>query len=382
MKPALEEQHNIIERALGERMLNHAFIFLRQWAKELGNTPFNDRIRSLEHNYAALFDYFLAGDDTDREQVHDQMTTETYRLADEMYAAVRLKRNIVPEVFGYDAQSPESYLRYFFFCQQLTEQDFDWLYQLERQPDGATTLVPILSTLAASMKDCFQEAVFSMFIDFIDSDNHVVASQALMCSIILFVQYDLRIDFFPHLQNAFVSKIGDGQEAFDILTAIIRSPRNIEQLHVHIQSPDENSENNDNYENYVKSIVTFLPDTWVFDTIVADNEQRYLDIQQLYLSIGYMDLMWDRIDEAEQILVQRLRSQQPTVYDYINYAHCCFVKGDRILAYENYRQAKSMCASNQQFLDIFRPDRKALLDNGISLDDIYLIEDQLLRPTT
>jgi hypothetical protein len=52
-----------------------------------------------------------------------------------------------------------------------------------------------------------------------------------------------------------------------------------------------------------------------------------------------------------------------------------------MMAYENYRQAKSMCKTNQEFLDLFRPDRKALVNKGILLDDVYLMEDQLLRRT-
>ena len=102
-------------------------------------------------------------------------------------------------------------------------------------------------------------------------------------------------------------------------------------------------------------------------------------VEKAYLTVGYMDLMWDRVEEAEEWLVEKLRSGDANVFDYMNYGHCCFLRGDRILAYENYRQAKSLCKSNQEFLDLFRPDRKALIDKGIPLEDVYLMEDQLLR---
>jgi len=403
MSLSLSEQHNIIERALGERMLNHAFIFLRQWAKELGDTPFNDRIRSLEQNYSSLFDYYLSGDDTDRNFIHDEMTTSVYRLSDEMYAAMRLHRKEIPEVIGYDRTNSGSALHYFYYCQNIREEDLDWLYELERQNEDSNMLVPIMSTLATNMRELFQENVLQMLIDFIDSSNHLTASQAMLFSIILLAQYDLRIDFFPHLQNAFVEKIGDGEEAFNMLSALIRTSRTVllkkeeledldredtpeevrkivrDQLE-EIKKTGESSINTEEAE-YVRAIVSIIPDTWVYEIIVGEDEKRQSIIEKTYLTIGYMDLMWDRIDEAEDWLVEKLRSGEANINDYINYGHCCFVKGDRMMAYENYRQAKSMCKTNQEFLDLFRPDRKALVNKGILLDDVYLMEDQLLRRT-
>ena len=176
MSLSLIEQHNIIERALSERMLNHAFIFLRQWAKELGDTPFNDRIRSLENNYVSLFDYYLSGDDTDREEVRDKMTTEVYRLSDEMFSTMRVKRGEIPEVKGYDRDNLESVLHYFYYCTELREEDLDWLYELESQEDCVSTLVPVMSTIANNMRDLFQEKSLQLFIDFIDSPHHLVAA--------------------------------------------------------------------------------------------------------------------------------------------------------------------------------------------------------------
>lgn len=402
MKLSLAEQHNIIERALGERMLNHAFIFLRQWAKELGDTPFNDRIRSLEQNYVSLFDYYLSGDDTDREAIHDEMTTEVYRLSDEMYGAMRLKRQEVQEVIGFERDKIESAIRYFYFCQAIREEDFDWLYEVNEQENGSSVLVPVMSVLATNMRDVFQENGLQLFIDLLDSPHDLVASQALMFCILLFAQYDLRIDYFPHLQKAFEEKIGNGEDAFHMLVTLIRTSRTIalkrEELEdlINDEMPEEvrqiareqleqinkyGEAAHDDEAEFVRAIVTILPDTWVFNVIINEDEKRMMTIEKSYLTIGFMDLMWERIDEAEEWLVDRLRSDEASVYDYINYGHCCFVKGDRMMAYENYRQAKSMCKSNQEFLDMFRPDRKALMDKGISLEEIYLMEDQLLRRT-
>ena len=403
MSLSLIEQHNIIERALSERMLNHAFIFLRQWAKELGDTPFNDRIRSLENNYVSLFDYYLSGDDTDREEVRDKMTTEVYRLSDEMFSTMRVKRGEIPEVKGYDRDNLESVLHYFYYCTELREEDLDWLYELESQEDCVSTLVPVMSTIANNMRDLFQEKSLQLFIDFIDSPHHLVAAQAMLFSILLLAQYDMRVDFFPKLQNAFIEKIGDGEEAFGILCGIIRSSRSLELHRDELEDLDQEELPEDvrkiareqldeikktgqssltaEEAEYFKAIVSILPDTWVFEQLVGEDEHRMMIVEKAYLTVGYMDLMWDRVEEAEEWLVEKLRSGDANVFDYMNYGHCCFLRGDRILAYENYRQAKSLCKSNQEFLDLFRPDRKALIDKGIPLEDVYLMEDQLLRRT-
>ena len=117
----------------------------------------------------------------------------------------------------------------------------------------------------------------------------------------------------------------------------------------------------------------------MFDTIIGEDEERMMSIEELYLHIGYMDLMWDRWEDAEAWLIGRLRANKATVKDYINYGHCCFLRGDRMMAYENYCEAKKMCESTKTFFDIFRPDRKMLVEKGIPLEQVYLMEDQILR---
>ena len=85
----LSEQVNTVERALGERMIGHAMVIVRQWAYELGNELYTNRIDQLEQNYRYVFDYFLSTEDPDRDALLDKMTGEAYRLMDEVYAALR-----------------------------------------------------------------------------------------------------------------------------------------------------------------------------------------------------------------------------------------------------------------------------------------------------
>lgn len=134
----------------------------------------------------------------------------------------------------------------------------------------------------------------------------------------------------------------------------------------------------DSEREYMAGMVSMFPDTWVYNIIVGEDPENLRRIQLTYLSIGKMDLLWDDLEVAEQWLANHLVEEQPTPIDYINYAHCCFVRGDRLMAYENYRQARSICKSAKAFFALFRPDRQLLVDHGVPLEQVYLMEDQLL----
>jgi ABC-type polysaccharide transport system permease subunit len=53
--------------------------------------------------------------------------------------------------------------------------------------------------------------------------------------------------------------------------------------------------------------------------------------------------------------------------------------GGWIMAFENYKQARQMFNSVKEFYALFRPDRSALVDHGVPLEQVYLIEDQLFN---
>ena len=89
----------MIEHAMTERMINHALVVLRQWANALSFAPYIDRIHSLEDSYKQLFDYYLVADDPQRDAIHDQIATEVYRLADEMYSDMLGRLALCSELF-------------------------------------------------------------------------------------------------------------------------------------------------------------------------------------------------------------------------------------------------------------------------------------------
>ena len=153
----LDEQRNMMEHALTERMLNHAFVVLRQWAQELGFAPYVDRIHSLEDNYKQLFDYYLIGEDPERDAIHDQLTTEVYRLADEMYSDMCLKQGKAPEMRGFDHTSIASITNYFTACVHLQEEDYDWLVEAANDPQQATMGFVAVAALSANLREAFNE---------------------------------------------------------------------------------------------------------------------------------------------------------------------------------------------------------------------------------
>jgi hypothetical protein len=48
-----------------------------------------------------------------------------------------------------------------------------------------------------------------------------------------------------------------------------------------------------------------------------------------------------------------------------------------MMAFENYREARNMCKTAKEFYALFRPDRRHLVDRGIPVEYVYMIEDQL-----
>ena len=131
-------------------------------------------------------------------------------------------------------------------------------------------------------------------------------------------------------------------------------------------------------QEYMQGLVEMLPGTWLYEVLVTGNSEREANLAGTYLSVGRMDLLWDHPNYAEKYLIHVLREGSTSPMDYINYGHCLMLRGDRIMAYENYRQARSMCSNVKEFFALFRPDRRQLVDHGVPVEQVYLMEDMLL----
>ncbi|MBP5642066.1 MAG: hypothetical protein J6W92_03270 [Paludibacteraceae bacterium] len=400
----LEEQKYTIERALGERMMHHAITLMRGWATEVNLALYDARLQSMTENYDYIFSYYLSDNDTDRDELLNRLVGNAYRLADEIYADLRLNRGLSPELKEFDPNDPRSVCRYFGHCVHLQTDDLDWLRSnFESGENSVNTLMGIAS-MVENLQECFNEEAVSCLIDGIGAQNVVIGEQALATTILLLAQYDTRIDYFPELQEQFLSQIGDGEHAFEVLRALVNSTGSklkdlVKNSRVFIDDlPDEikallNLNDDMSLDEQLNHIaghipdadstqtveqVLVLPDTWVFDAIVGEDEERQRIIEESYLKAGHMDLMWERLDDAEDILINRIRANKAKAADYLNLGHCCFIRGDRMMAHEYYKEAHKMYGSNTEFFRFFRPDRSMLVEKGVPLEQVYLMEDNLL----
>lgn len=402
MSQSIEEQVNVVERALGERMISHALAVVRAWLNQLGEqNRYEEALEAIRSRYEEVFANWLVSDDPEREDKLNTLTGDAYRLVDAIYTDLRIQRGMSPEMHGFNRQNPQSVMHYFSSCLRLSEADIDWVRTVMDDASQASIALMAIAAIAKNLRECFSEPALSLLIEGINAANHVVAEQCLANTMLLLVHYDVRIDFFPDLQRDFLEAIGEGDEAFETLCAMIRSSKvslrdllaqqelNYEDLPEELRDLlSATGSANDisgiaswmpsSEKEYISGLVQILPDTWLYSVLVTDMPERLRMIELVYLSVGKMDLVWDKLDVAERWLLQRLRDNKAVPLDYINYGHCLLLRGDRMMAYENYRQARAMCKSSKEFFALFRPDRRELVDRGVPLEQVYLIEDQLL----
>ncbi|MBR6018534.1 MAG: hypothetical protein IK073_07935 [Paludibacteraceae bacterium] len=395
----IAEQVNTIERALGERMLRHAFSIMGTWVTELGLPQYQDRMQTLLDNYDHIFEYYLSADDPDRDQLLDRLTGQAYRLVDEVYADIRLRRGLSPQMVGFNPDNPHSVFQYFGSCVHLQEDDLRWFGEVVNDPERRAVALLAIGALGANLRECFNEQAMLSLIDAMTAEDEIVAQQSMTQVILLLAHYDVRVDFFPEIQEAFMRAAEDQVELFAVLQACIRlgkptsfkakplsGAEMVDKIFQLMSTPPEERKPEDSFfslpddeREYLRGIAQILPETWVYDQIVGEDEERIRMIEETYLEIGHLEAMLDRLPEAEQWLVKRLRSGKANALDYLNYGHCCFLRGDRMMAFEYYCQARQLCDSLKSFYHIFRPDRNFLVERGIPVEQVYMMEDQIIK---
>lgn len=435
-------------------MLHHADSVLRQWAKELGEIEWFDRLKGLQDSYQQTFEYYLTGANTDRDDVLLETTHGYYNLADDMFAKMRLKRGEAPTMYGFGPDNRDSAINYFGQSVTIRDEELDWLYEIAQDDKQQGMAICLVAALAANIRCGFREKYLLCLVAI--SELHTpVAEQALAQVIILLAQYDLRIDFFPEIQDRMTAIVQNSNECFYTLGAMIRSVKkqdvtqldeeaidNLpEELYDALDATHENmqerlAEEMNRIEPFMREIAEIMPDTWIF-SLICDTDRKRESMARMYVNIGmqqqafegcmmnrtdivqddelradmllYNELyaealdIYEALDQAgkssdrirfrigwcalltgeyelaEQYMIGRLRQKNVTIDDYINYGHLCWVRGDRLTAYENYREARRMSNSIKRFKESFCPDRKLLTQMGIPLDQVYLMEDNLVR---
>ncbi|MBR6065159.1 MAG: hypothetical protein IKP57_01895, partial [Paludibacteraceae bacterium] len=186
MAQTLTDQIITIERALGERMIDHALIILRAWMNELGeNNPYEQAYSDIEEQYNKLFTEWLTSDDPKGDEILDGLTGDTYRLTDAVYLDIRLKRGIAPEMHGFNKQSHQSILQYFSYCPRFTEEDWKWFREVNNDSNYSAVALLAVASLAKNIREAFNEQALFALIEGINGANEVVAEQCLANVIIL-----------------------------------------------------------------------------------------------------------------------------------------------------------------------------------------------------
>lgn len=401
-------QVNTIERALGECMIETATAVLRAWLNELGeNNPYEEALQSIRNRYQELFTLWLNIDEPNAEEEVDRLTGDMYQLADAVYADIRLKRGLSPEMHGFNSDSPQSIINYFQNCIRLQPADFEWVRSVLADEKQASAALLAISALAKNMRECFSIDAFTVMIEGINASNEMVADFCAHNVLTLLIHYDVRIDFFPQIQEAFLNAISDtedmGDHLFEILCSMVSMvkenwlsdyaqglapiswlPEPLQKLvkSVGISSLDYKTFSEwvpKEEEEYMSELVTNLPNTWLYEVLVNGTPGREEALAAVGVQSGFRNYMWALPEVAEQVYRDKLRKGSAEPIDYINYAHCLLLRGDRMMAFENYKQARQECGSLRAFYDLFRPDRKALVEHGVPLDCVYAIEDNLVN---
>lgn len=406
MAQTLDEQVTVVERALGECMIDTALVVVRAWLNEIGeNNPYEEAFVSLQKRYRDLFAKWLNVDDPSAEEELNKLTGDAYQLVDAVYAAIRLKRGLSPEMHGFNADSIPSVMQYFESCVRFRPEDLEWFHDILNDEEHLSVALVAVTALGRNLRTCFSIDAFMALIDGMNAENELVADQCTSYVVMLLVQYDVRIDFFPQLQDAFVNAVAEqdgGDHVFEVICALIESsekqwmemysmgmmtramlPKELQKL-VEVLGLQEDVQHicdwiADANNRYLNELVPLIPQTWLHAVLIEGNSARERLLTYYGTKAGYRDYLWLHPDVAEEVYVEKLRDGADKPMDYINYAHCLLLRGDRMMAYENYKQARRLCASSKEFFSLFRPDRRALIDHGIPMEHVYMLEDELVN---
>ena len=403
----LAEQVDTIERALGECMIETATTVLRVWLNELGeNNPYEEALQTIRAQYQEVFTKWLNIDIPESDTVLNKITGDAYQLADAVYADVRTMRGLSPAMHGFNPNSAQSVITYFQNCIRLSDKDLDWLHDAMREEEQNPSALLAITALTRNLRECFSMDAFITLIEGMAVEDDVVANLCTTNVISLLIHYDVRIDFFPQIQDAFIATIGakgdQGDSVFETLCAFVEFSKKsyledyatglmpMSWLPPVLQKLIEATGIKEDFKTfyswvpkeeteYMMELVQNLPNTWLYEVLVSGNPYREQALTYSGVSVGYRAYMWNHPEVAEQFYLEVLRKGTEKPIDYINYAHCLLLKGDRMMAFENYKQARQLCGSLRTFYDMFRPDRRQLVEHGVPLDYVYAIEDNLVN---
>ena len=142
MSQRLDEQIMTIERALGERMIEHALVVVRSWLNELGeNNPYEEAAQRIRKDYNELFNEWLSIGNEDTDMRLNRLTGDMYQLVDAVYASIRVYRGLSPEMHGFNPDLPQSVMNYFASNVRLRPEDYEWMIHAAHDSSKAGTAI-------------------------------------------------------------------------------------------------------------------------------------------------------------------------------------------------------------------------------------------------
>lgn len=119
---------------------------------------------------------------------------------------------------------------------------------------------------------------------------------------------------------------------------------------------------------------------------------RYEEAATYFFKIAYIDpgsknavrgIAWclfimGKHEEAKKYYSLLVDEPQPSVEDWMNAGHVYYLLGEAAQAIDCYRQAQRLCESHSAFLKCYQADKEALLKQGMSETDFYLLPDELV----
>ena len=92
-------------------------------------------------------------------------------------------------------------------------------------------------------------------------------------------------------------------------------------------------------------------------------------------AIGWCYFMTGKYAEAARFFDKLQQADEVLTSDWLNAGHVYLAQNNIPKALECYRQAENHCQSHDEFIQLYLADKEALLQQGISEDNIYLVPD-------
>ena len=107
---------------------------------------------------------------------------------------------------------------------------------------------------------------------------------------------------------------------------------------------------------------------------------EYLDKkpQNARRAIGWCSFITGNYQQAKKYYDLLISEPEPIMEDWMNAGHIYYILGEMEKSIEYYRKAQHLCGNHNEFLRLFRIDKKDLMKQGLSEVDLSILPDELI----